>query len=192
MFDPFKDFITEGYLRNVRKDKNESTIRRMEHACCRMGLTNAMGMLRQSKQVGYAQVKDVHRVLFQSYYPWAGKDRMELTPEQNVQKGRVNFCPPNEIQRAAAYAFELAQKRNSLEEHCGDVLGMLAYAHPFLDGNGRTLLPILTELLRRVGLKMDWSLLDRESYLTALAEEICTPGKGVLNDLLHPHISRTN
>ena len=31
MFDPFHDFNTAGYLRNVRRDKAEETIKHFEH-----------------------------------------------------------------------------------------------------------------------------------------------------------------
>src|SRR3954468_7897067 len=58
-------------------------------------------------------------------------------------------------------------------------MGYLAYGHPFLDGNGRTIMVIHAELARRAGFGIDWSATDKDRYLAALTQEIDTPGQGV-------------
>jgi cell filamentation protein len=40
MFDPFKDFEVAGYLRNARKDKDESIIKHFEHNLMVIGFLN--------------------------------------------------------------------------------------------------------------------------------------------------------
>jgi cell filamentation protein len=38
----------------------------------------------------------------------------------------------------------------------GEVMGYLAHGHPFLDGNGRTIMLVHAELARRAGFGIDW------------------------------------
>jgi cell filamentation protein len=184
MFNPFGDLESAGYLRNRRQDKEEKVIKRMEHAIFRMGLPEALANLRKTKQVSYEHVQAVHKTLFQNYYPWAGTDRLALLPEKNITKGTLVFCSPQDIRRAMEYALALAQDKKTMSAKPGEVLGGMAYAHPFLDGNGRTLLTVMTDLTRRAGYEIQWSKLNPESYLLGLTQEIQTPGQSNLNALL--------
>jgi hypothetical protein len=66
----------------------------------------------------------------------------------------------------------------------GEVMGLFAYGHPFLDGNGRTMLLVHMELCHRAGFSIDWHKARKADYLAALSREIETPGKGILDDYL--------
>ncbi len=44
-------------------------------------------------------------------------------------------------------------------------MGSLAHAHPFLDGNGRTMMTIHIEMTYRVGISIDWVQTDKTAYL---------------------------
>jgi len=70
----------------------------------------------------------------------------------------------------------------------GEVMGYLAYGHPFLDGNGRTIMVVHTELAERAGISIDWGATDKGDYLTALTKELNQPGKGILDAYLKPYI----
>ena len=59
-------------------------------------------------------------------------------------------------------------------------MGYLAYGHPFLDGNGRTIMVIHTELAQRAGISIEWAATSKTEYLTALTQEIETPGRDIL------------
>ena len=67
-------------------------------------------------------------------------------------------------------------------------MGLLAHAHPFLDGNGRTIMVIHTELAYRAGISIGWKQTDKVDYLTALTTELNDPGKGHLDAYLKPFI----
>ncbi len=67
-------------------------------------------------------------------------------------------------------------------------MGYLAYGHPFLDGNGRTIMVVHSVLARRAGIDIDWASTDKNGYLSALTEEINSPGKGHLDEYLRPVI----
>jgi cell filamentation protein len=75
-------------------------------------------------------------------------------------------------------------------------MGMLAHAHPFLDGNGRTIMIVHTELATWAGFGIDWTRTDKQDYLTALTQELERPGEGELDTYLKafvgPAVSRAH
>jgi cell filamentation protein len=75
-----------------------------------------------------------------------------------------------------------------MRRHPGEVMGYLAYAHPFLEGNGRTILAIHSELTRRAEISIDWRGMDHRAYLTALTRELQRPNHDLLDAYLAPHI----
>ena len=66
----------------------------------------------------------------------------------------------------------------------GEIMGYLAYAHPFLDGNGRTIITVHSVLAQRAGFSIDWSVTKKDAYLDALTKEIENPSKGHLDAYL--------
>lgn len=66
----------------------------------------------------------------------------------------------------------------------GEVMGLFAYGHPFLDGNGRTMLLVHFELCHRAGFSIAWAKTEKTQYLDALSLEIDSPGKGHLDTYL--------
>jgi cell filamentation protein len=69
-----------------------------------------------------------------------------------------------------------------------EVMGYLAYGHPFLDGNGRTVMVVHSMLAQRAGLNIDWAATDKQDYLAVLTQELNFPGKGILDEYLRPFI----
>src|SRR4051812_14544164 len=70
----------------------------------------------------------------------------------------------------------------------GEVMGYLAYGHPFLDGNGRTIMVIHAVLAQRAGLGVDWAATKKDEYLDALTQELDSPGQGRLDAYLEPFL----
>jgi len=60
--------------------------------------------------------------------------------------------------------------------------------HPFLDGNGRSIMLVYAELARRAGFGIDWGSTDKDDYLNALTAELENPGQGTLDQYLKPFI----
>jgi cell filamentation protein len=75
-FDPFRDFETQGYLRNFEKEKDLAIVKRLEHASFLTGIDDAFAALARRKELGYGDVLQTHKTLFEAVYPWAGQDRM--------------------------------------------------------------------------------------------------------------------
>lgn len=194
MFDPFGDFETAGYLQNALQLKDPAEVKESEHLSFELSLEEALDFLAQKKPIDYRSVLKVHEILFSGFYPWAGKDRNELVPHLAVFKGSENdpyhtvFEHPGSIKLSVDYALELASNKKRFRDSPGDVMGQLAFAHPFLDGNGRTILLVFMELCYRAKFAIEWSRTNKDDYLRALSEEIESPFKGHLSHYLKPFV----
>ena len=188
-FDPFGDFETRGYLRNVFAEKDPATVKRQEHHAFRGRIGEALGALQRRPTLGYDDVRETHHRLFRDYYPWAGQDRLALLPDQAVGRGgRFElFAHPRDIGRAAEHALARAAGPEDMRKHPGEVFGLLAYAHPFLDGNGRSLMTVHAELSRRAGIHIVWQHIEKGDFLRALTGELERPGQ-ILDGFLAPHV----
>ncbi len=189
-FDPFGDFAKSGYLRNVAKAKNPDVIKRLQHNSFLTGIDSALAHLQTRPALTYDDVLQTHKTLFEGVFPWAGDDRQKNAPHLFVKKGSVLFAHPNDIRRSVAYALEKGNDKTFMQEKPGEVMGYLAYGHPFLDGNGRTIMLIHAELARRAGFIIDWAATDKDKYLAALTDELEAPGKGKLDAYLKPFIRK--
>lgn len=193
-FDPFGDFSTAGYLRNSLQLKDPEKIKRSEHLAFELSLPDALNFLSSQKVLNYNSILSVHQILFSDFYPWAGKDRNELVPKLAVFKGSSDnprhtvFEQPALIRRACEYALSLAGNHDSFLQKPGEVMGLLAFAYPFLDGNGRTLLLVFMELAFRAGFAIHWGQTNKDEYLQALSREINEPAGRHLDKYLEPYI----
>ena len=193
-FDPFGDFETAGYLQNSLGLKDPNEVKESEHLSFEASIEDALGYLAKKKPVTFQTVLEVHKILFSGFYHWAGKDRNELVPHLAVFKGShgdphsTAFERPDLIRRSVDYALKLAADKKGFRDHPGEVMGQLAFAHPFLDGNGRTILLVFMELCYRARFAIDWSKTNKDDYLLALSDEIREPGQGHLDNYLKPFI----
>ena len=79
------------------------------------------------------------------------------------------------------------QDASYLRAHPGEVFGYLAHAHPFLEGNGRTILTIFAELTGRSGFHVEWESIDKAQFLLTLTRELLGPGKAIMDGLVLPY-----
>jgi cell filamentation protein len=189
MFDPFKDFETRGYLQNLYGEKNPQVVKEMEHELFRANLDDAISFLGTKRKITYADFLTVHKILFSTFYPWAGSDRTTTAPSVAIKKGDVLFCHPHDCRRAVEYGLQLGHDCKVLQARPGEVMGLFAYGHPFLDGNGRTMLVVHTELCNRAGFSISWEKSKKEDYLFSLTQEIRNPGQGFLDTYLRRFIT---
>lgn len=187
-FDPFGDFGTRGYLRNSAGLHDPAAVKAFEHAAFLDKLDDAFTHLRGIQALTYADVLAVHGILFGDVYPWAGQDRVQTAPDIAVTKGTVLFAHPNDVRAAIDYALRLGQDATIMGRKPGEVMGYLAYGHPFLDGNGRTIMTVHAVLAERARISIDWAATDKVDYLTALTRELDEPGKAHLDAYLKPFI----
>ena len=187
-FDPFGDFETRGYLRNLRAYKTAAAVKRFEHREYYRTLQLARDHLTGVATIGYDALLATHRTLFATVYPWAGHDRAVLGVANAVVRGRLHFATAEHIRRVASQALTLANDAAIMAKQPGLLISELAFAHPFLEGNGRTLLVVQTELARRAGISIDWRDIPLRTYLVELTKEIVLPGSGYLDGFLKPYV----
>jgi cell filamentation protein len=189
-FDPFGDFETKGYLRNFAKEKDLTIVKRLEHVSFMTGIDQAFASLAKRKDLGYGDVLLTHKTLFDAIYPWAGHDRAQTAPQLTIKREPVIFANPAEARLAVEYGLRLGQDQNTMVARPGEVMGYLAFGHPFLDGNGRTIMTVHSVMAQRAGFGIDWSATNKTAYLNALTNELERPGKGILDNYLKPFIGR--
>ena len=83
-FDPFGDYATRGYLRNIANERDLNIVRRLEHSSFITGLEPAFCALDAAQPLSYEHVLATHKTLFEAVYPWAGQDRLTTSPELAV------------------------------------------------------------------------------------------------------------
>ena len=87
-FNPFGDFSTAGYLRNIEAETDLALVKAQEKVFFESHLEEALGFLRRVKgPITYAHFRKVHEILFAESYPWAGQDRQQLGVAGQVSKG---------------------------------------------------------------------------------------------------------
>jgi cell filamentation protein len=192
VFDPFKDFETAGYLRNQFAEKDLHIVQELEHQMFRASLDDAIAHLAKRRgALRYDDFLAVHRILFEGVYPWAGQDRAVTAPDIAVTKAGTWFCHPAHAQLAVQQGLRMGSDKRQMRQRPGEVMGLFAYGHPFLDGNGRTMLVVHTELCHRAGFCIEWHRTHKSDYLSALSAEIATPGKGILDTYLLPFVGES-
>jgi cell filamentation protein len=189
ILDPFGDYQAQGYLRNLFKEKDLTIVGHLDTAAFEDHSHEAMRALRRLPIITYKTVTSIHKLLFESVYPWAGTDRSENAPTIAIAKGGYNnlFAHPADVERAATHALMLASDAQYLREHPGVVFGYFAHAHPFLEGNGRTILTVYAELCRRAGFHIDWEAIEKKPFLDALTQELLKP-ESSMDMLLAPFV----
>lgn len=189
VLDPFGDYSTKGYLQNVYGVHDLEVMGRLETAAFQEQVLGTVRYLRRFRRpLQYSDVLETHRQLFDSLYPWAGEDRSVNAPQIAIVKGghRDLFCHPADCERAANHALSMSRDHTYFATHPGEVFGYLAHAHPFLEGNGRTILTVFAELTRRAGFYIKWEDIEKQAFLENLTQELKRPGHGLMDTLVLP------
>jgi cell filamentation protein len=106
-------------------------------------------------------LQEIHRALFDGLYEFAGRIRTV-----NISKGGFRFA-------TALYLKEILVKidgmpENTFEEVIAKYVEM-NIAHPFMEGNGRTMRIWLDRILKaRLNKVVDWQRVDKHHYLQAM------------------------
>jgi cell filamentation protein len=197
MFDPFGDFETLGYLQNVERLKDRHLIDRQQHLHFRAGLNEAVSVLARCSPITYGDFCEVHRILFGGFYPWAGRDRLTLGVGDIISKReggleRVRFEHAALARNAVEEGLRIGNNPEAMAQRPGHVMGYFAWGHPFLEGNGRTMMVVHAELLHRAGYVIDWRTSLKGEYLDALTRELEDPRLGVLDAYMRLLVRRAD
>lgn len=103
----------------------------------------------------------IHKRLFEEVYDFAGKLRTE-----NISKGHFRFASALYLPEAVASVENMPQK--TFEEIVAKYVEMNV-AHPFREGNGRSMRLWLDDIFKReLQRVIDWSRVDKNNYLQAM------------------------
>ena len=94
ILDPFGDYETAGYLRNVYGVKDLEIVGHLETGVFQQEILGTVRFLRRLPNLQYDHVTETHRQLFSSLYPWAGQDRSVTAPESQSPRVGITSCLP--------------------------------------------------------------------------------------------------
>ena len=119
------------------------------------------GMLDKLEAGTFSALQTIHQYLFEEIYDFAGKIRIV-----NISKGNFRFAPVMYLQAALDNIDKMPQ--STFDEIVEKYVEM-NIAHPFREGNGRSM-RIWLDLIFKAELQkvVDWSKVDKEDYLLAM------------------------
>ena len=147
----------------------------------KLGITNSADLAREEERISkkkavwlfesgtldvlsagtFAALKAIHRYLFEDIYEFAGEVRTV-----NLAKGNFRFAPLMYLEAALANIDKMPQ---STYDEIIEKYVEMNVAHPFREGNGRSMRIWLDLMLKSgIGQVVDWSRVDKEDYLLAM------------------------
>lgn len=109
----------------------------------------------------FESLREIHEYLFGDVYDFAGKMRTE-----NISKGGFRFAPVMFLENSVDAVEKMPQ--STFDEIIAKYVEMNV-AHPFREGNGRSIRIWLDQILKKeLGRVVDWSKVDKNDYLLAM------------------------
>ena len=119
------------------------------------------GYLNNLEAGTFQSLSQIHKYLFDSIYDFAGQIRTV-----NIAKGNFRLAPVMYLEAALENIEKMPQ---STYDEIIEKYVEMNIAHPFREGNGRSTRIWLDLILKKeLGQVVDWSLVDKEDYLSAM------------------------
>jgi cell filamentation protein len=142
------------------------------------------GILETFEVGTFKGLSSIHKFLFEDIYDFAGQIR-----KVNLAKGYFRFAPVMYLEAALD---EVSKMPQSTFDEIIEKYVEMNVAHPFREGNGRSMRIWLDAILKKeLQLVIDWSLVDKEEYLMSMERspvrdiEIKHLLKNALTDRIH-------
>lgn len=120
-----------------------------------------IGYLNTLEAGKFEALKKIHKYLFEEIYEFAGNLR-----KVNIAKGNFRFTPLVYLEEAIKNIEKMPQ---STYEEIIEKYVEMNIAHPFREGNGRSMRIWLDLILKKeLNLVVDWSKVDKTDYLLAM------------------------
>lgn len=119
------------------------------------------GILDNQKAGSFQALAEIHKYLFEDIYDFAGKIRTV-----NIAKGGFRFAPVMYLESSLENIEKMPKSDfDSIVEKYVE----MNIAHPFREGNGRSMRIWLDMMFRKeLSMAVDWSRIDKEDYLLAM------------------------
>jgi len=132
-----------------------------------VSFTEACDYIYAQKTIDLSSWKAVHKICFSDVYSWAGKIRTI-----RIAKGKTVFSYPENIEQEADRYFteinELLTSNNLTTDQAAKYFAEINVLHPFRDGNGRTQRILFTEIYKRMGYVIDYSLTNQLEMIAVM------------------------
>jgi len=147
-------YDNSSVLKNKAGHTTQEALDRFE----RLSVANRMMEDPPTGNFDYAYLKKLHFHLFQDVYDWAGQER-----NVSISKGSTQFANPRFIADAVTDLLKKLVNENCLKGHdpedfverAAHYVIELNMAHPFREGNGRTVRYFLSLLAQNAGFGID-------------------------------------
>ncbi|WP_099810438.1 protein adenylyltransferase Fic [Streptococcus suis] len=118
----------------------------------------------------FAGLAHIHQALFKDIYDFAGKIR-----DVNIAKDNFQFAPRIFLEQSLAFIDKLPHETfDEIVEKYAD----MNIAHPFREGNGRSMRIWLDCMLRdSLGKVVDWNSIDKDDYFNAMIRSHVSTGE---------------
>lgn len=118
-------------------------------------------------------LKDLHKEIFEPFYDWAGEFRTI-----DIGKGNSYFAHATYIDTFLDDVFsnlpenvsEIAKDKKDFVLYLTDLYSGLNAAHPFREGNGRTIRTFVRLVAINYGWDIEWARMDPDKNIAACAE----------------------
>ena len=119
------------------------------------------GILDKQKAGSFQALAEIHKYLFEDIYDFAGKIRTV-----NIAKGGFRFAPVMYLESSLENIEKMPQSDfDAIVEKYVE----MNIAHPFREGNGRSMRIWLDMMFRKeLSMAVNWSRIDKEDYLLAM------------------------
>lgn len=160
-------------LKNKLNITNEKTLERKEHEL--VAIRNAQlitSPLYNKMSFSIRYLQELHRLLFQDVYAWAGKFRTV-----RMSKNNFSFAYPEYIQQELERHFNEGAKhnyftglnKNEISHQLAEFKTEINSIHPFREGNGRTIRKLIEDIAHQAGYNLRFrTLITRSEYLQAM------------------------
>lgn len=153
-----------GVLKNKLEITNENELFLIEGALSMKAMRNNIDHFRKIDPFSKESIFEIHKILFQEVYEWAGKERVV-----GISKGNTLFCLPKLIQTNLNEIFSV--KPDSFKDICKMYMD-LNMVHPFREGNGRTGRVWLNQAIETLlGKHIDFSKISQTEYMNLMIDD---------------------
>lgn len=137
---------------------------------------------------------EIHQLLFQDIYAWAGKKR-----KVEISKDGKQFFPTALFDNALKYIDSLIDEyygiskdeKQYLAQKLAEILDNINYLHPFREGNGRTQREVLRLLALEKGVQLNLNPPDNKSVYERYMKGTIESDLGILTDLIFDLLNST-
>lgn len=176
MYTTWEDYLIDGttVLKNIPNIKNQDDLISFE----RISSATRLAELYEepiSNNFDIEHLCQIHKYLFQDIYDWAGELR-----NVHMMKQATVFLEPNKIENYLEVVLNEAkqdlanvQNKYNLASCLANLFYCLIFAHPFREGNGRTIREFLRQLINSLDLEfgsfdIDYSRIDQTNLALGL------------------------